>query len=119
MGKQVKTENWEAALFKQMASQPASMLAAKTADAYGCLKGHTIQQADAVGAYTQAPFLDKDAAPTWVRLPEGMAAGMEGQMYAQSSLPIAQSPLRTPAGRGLLGASLRGCAQEVRIPASA
>ena len=69
-GNQVKTENWEAALFKQMASQPASVLAAKTADAYGCLKGHTIQQADAIGAYTQAPFLDKEAAPTWVRLPE-------------------------------------------------
>ena len=53
-GNQVKIETWEAALFKQMASQLASMLAAKTADAYGCLKGHTIQQADAIGAYTRA-----------------------------------------------------------------
>ena len=66
-GNQVHTQNYEAAMFQDMGSQPASMEAGKATDAYGCIKRHRIEQADAEQAYIQADLVGKD---TWVSLPE-------------------------------------------------
>jgi RNA:NAD 2'-phosphotransferase (TPT1/KptA family) len=65
-GNNVKDEanNW--AIFSDLSSAPATMQAAKSIDAYGAMKGHSIQQADGESAYTQARL---GGDPTWVRLP--------------------------------------------------
>ena len=47
---------------------PAAMEAARCADAYGLLHGHTMQQSNAEQAYTQACL---DGANTWVPFPRG------------------------------------------------
>ena len=47
LGDQAKNQNWESAIFQEMASAPATMEAARVADAYGCAPGHTIEQSDA------------------------------------------------------------------------
>ena len=56
--------NW--AVFQELGSCPATMEAARCADAYGLMPGHDVQQADAEQAYTQAEI---EGTPTWVRLP--------------------------------------------------
>ena len=53
-GNQVHDENWQSALFQQVASCPATMAAAKAADAYGLLTGNGVEQCDAEQAYTQS-----------------------------------------------------------------
>ena len=53
-GDQTKDQNYEAAMFQDMGSAPATMAAAKMADAYGCLLGHSLEQADAIQAYVQS-----------------------------------------------------------------
>lgn len=65
-GNLVKDEAWQTALFQDLSSSPATMCAAKGADAYGLLEGHTIQQADAEQAYIQSKLGGEQ---TWVRLP--------------------------------------------------
>ena len=40
LGNRVQDENWEAAIFQDLGSSPATMQAAKSIDAYGCLPGH-------------------------------------------------------------------------------
>jgi len=54
------------AIFQELGSCLATMEAARCADAYGLLPGHTVQQSDAEQAYTQAWLT---GTPTWVRLP--------------------------------------------------
>ena len=58
-------QNW--ALFAEMSSCPATMEAAKAADAYGMFPGHEIEIADGESAYTQALL---GGTPTWVRIPD-------------------------------------------------
>ena len=53
-GNTVVTQNWEAAMFQDMGSNPSSMQSGKSADCYGCLPGHCTEQADAEQAYIQA-----------------------------------------------------------------
>ena len=52
-GNQVIYEYHEAALFNELGSSPATLEGAKAVDAYGCLEGHRVEQADASDAYTQ------------------------------------------------------------------
>ena len=66
------TQNRDVAIFQELASQPATLEASCAADAYGCLEGHTIEQADAEQAYVQA---DMKGAPTWVCLPPEQRRG--------------------------------------------
>ena len=56
--------NW--AIFQDLGSCPATMEAARAADAYGCMPGHSAEQCDAEQAYTQAVLVGTE---TWVRLP--------------------------------------------------
>ena len=53
-GNQVVDEYQEAALFNELGSSPATLEGAKAVDAFGCLAGHKIEQADASAAYAQA-----------------------------------------------------------------
>ena len=66
-GNNVHDENWQAALFQQVASCPATMAAAKSADAYGLMTGNSVEQCDAEQAYALSKL---GGDPTWVRLPK-------------------------------------------------
>ena len=66
-GNRVQDESWNAALFQELGSSPATMEAGKACDAYGLAPGHDAEQADAEQAYIQSR-LGGDT-PTWVRLP--------------------------------------------------
>ena len=66
-GNNVVDQNWETAIFQDLGSSPASMEASKMADAYSCLPGNALEQADADQAYVQALLEGED---TWVQLPE-------------------------------------------------
>ena len=66
-GNEVRDELYEYAFFDDISSAPAALEAAKACDAYGCIDGNTIMQADAFQAYIQSD-LGGDI-PTWVRLP--------------------------------------------------
>ena len=63
-GNEVRDQDWDYAKFADEGSAPASLAAAKAADAYGLLPGNTVMQADATQAYTQASMT---GVPTWVR----------------------------------------------------
>ena len=93
-GNNVVNQNWEAALFQNLGSSPATMEAGKVADFMGCLKGNTTQQADAEQAYVQA---DLQGTETWVWLPP--EAWQEApdwikkrfkHMYEDSSVPTSE-----------------------------
>ena len=65
-GNNVKHEWGQWAIFAELGSSPATMDAARAADAYGLMPGHAVEQSDAEQAYTQAWLSGTD---TWVRLP--------------------------------------------------
>ena len=76
LGNNVKDQNWEAALFQDISSCPATMEAAKAADLYGLIQGHRTDLSDAEQAYTQAKM---GGPATWVALPpEEWPAEWEG-----------------------------------------
>ena len=66
-GDGVWTQNRDIAIFQELASQPATLEASCAVDAYGCIEGHTIEQADAEQAYVQAVV---KGTPTYVRIPK-------------------------------------------------
>ena len=49
-GNRITNQNWEAAIFQDMGSCPATMEASKAADFYGFIPGHAVGIADAVQA---------------------------------------------------------------------
>ena len=65
-GDDVRDETGQHAIFKDMASCPATLEASKMVDAYSCVHGNAGQQADAQQAYTQATFKGTE---TWIFLP--------------------------------------------------
>ena len=65
-GNRVTNQSWEAAIFQDMGSCPATMEASKAADFYGPIPGHAVEIADAVQAYIQAEL---SGTPCWICLP--------------------------------------------------
>ena len=65
-GNRVVNQNWEAAMFQELGSSPATLEAARACDCYGCTPGNDCQIADAEQAYIQA---EMKGTPTWVCLP--------------------------------------------------
>ena len=65
-GNNVKDQDGNYAIFAELSSCPVAMEASKVCDFYGCLKGHTVEQADARQAYVQSELGGTD---TWVELP--------------------------------------------------
>ena len=55
-GNRVVDQNYDAAIFQDLVSQPSTMGASKAADFYGCAPGYDIHVADAEQAYAQAPM---------------------------------------------------------------
>ena len=53
-GNKDKDQNWDVAVFNELASQPATMEASRIADIYSCFEGHTMQGRDVEQAYLQA-----------------------------------------------------------------
>ena len=62
-GKDVKDENHHAAIFQELSSSPATLEAAKSVDAYGCMKDNETQRCDAQPAYVQSEL---GGIETWV-----------------------------------------------------
>ena len=65
-GNRVTNQNWEAAIFQDLGSCPATMGASKTADFYDLMPGHAVEIADAEQAYIQALLT---GTPCWICLP--------------------------------------------------
>ena len=55
-GNRVTNQNWEAAIFQDLGSCPATMEASKAADFSGLVPGHAVEIADAERAYAQSPY---------------------------------------------------------------
>ena len=64
---QVRDENWDVALFRELGSAPATLEAGKACDAFDMVAGHEVQQADAEQACAQSRL--GGAVPTWLRIP--------------------------------------------------
>ena len=75
-------QNYDAAIFQDLGSSPATIEASRAADAYGTAAGHDIEVADAEQAYVQAEML---GTPTWICLPpeqrKGKACYMKRPVY--------------------------------------
>ena len=65
-GNQDIDQNYDAAMFQDMGSAPATLEASRAADAHGCVPGHEVEVADAEQAYVQALM---KGTPTYVCLP--------------------------------------------------
>ncbi len=65
-GNRVTNQSWEAAIFQDLGSCPATMEASKAADCYGLAPGNDVQIADAEQAYIQAEL---SGTPCWICLP--------------------------------------------------
>ncbi len=85
-GNNVRHHNWDAAVFQELGSAPASMQASKAADAFGLFQGHTIQQADAVHAYIQAKLIGPAA--TWILLPTDLWPKSWHGRFRQPVVPL-------------------------------
>eukprot|EP00969_Alexandrium_andersonii_P187833 8299871-Alexandrium_andersonii.AAC.1 len=76
-GNRVVDQNYDAAIFQDLGSTPATLEASRVADASGAQPGFSTEVADAEQAYVQAEL---KGAPTWVCLPpnqrRGKAVGM-------------------------------------------
>eukprot|EP00974_Lingulodinium_polyedra_P110417 10678474-Lingulodinium_polyedra.AAC.1 len=61
-GNRVVDQNYDAAIFQDLGSAPATIEASRAADAYGAAPGHETEVADVEQAYVQA---DMTGTPTW------------------------------------------------------
>ena len=84
-GNFVVNQNYDAAMFQDLGSAPATMEAAKIADFFGCAPNHTVEIAEAVQAYVQA---DMKGTPTWVCLPEGQRPAWWKKKYPNMRRPV-------------------------------
>ena len=112
MGNEVRDQNFDYAIFDELSSAPASMAAAKAADAYGVCESHVVQQADAEQAYIQSKL---GGTPTWVRLPRDRWPAAWKGMRDPVCRPAGLSSVRTPRQRGVLGETLQHASSERRV----
>jgi hypothetical protein len=55
-GNDVRGENWDVAMFQELGSAAATMVAGKVCDLFGLIDDHVIEQADATQAHTRTVF---------------------------------------------------------------
>ena len=67
LGDNVHDQNWEAAVFQDIGSSPATIEAGRVADCYGLAPGHEISTADGEQAYVQAELTGP---PTGIHIPK-------------------------------------------------
>ena len=65
-GNNIRTQNHDAAVFEDLSSSGSLMSASKLLDIIGHFPGFAQEQADAVSAYTQAPY---KGPPCWLLVP--------------------------------------------------
>ena len=65
LGNRIWNQDYEQACFADLGSAPTLLEGGRSADAYGCLPGNDIEQADAVQAFIQARMRSE----VWVSLP--------------------------------------------------
>ena len=53
-GNEVKDQDWQVALFQQLATAPATLEAARVAEVYSCFPGHSVEVQDVEQAYISA-----------------------------------------------------------------
>ena len=56
LGSRIWNQDYEQACFADLGNAPTLLEGGRSADAYGCLPGHAIEQADAIQAFIQAPM---------------------------------------------------------------
>ena len=66
-GNQVKDQNWDVALFNELASTTPTLEASRAADLYSCMEGNSVQVRDVEQAYLQP---DMEGPPVYISLPE-------------------------------------------------
>ena len=66
---EVKDQDWQIALFQDLASSPATLDAARIAHTYSCFPDHTVEGKDVEQAYLSAEL---GGTPTYVTLPKEM-----------------------------------------------
>ena len=65
LGSRVWDQDFEQACFADLGNAPTLLEGGRVTDAYGCLEGNDVQQADAVQAHIQAPM----KSDVWASLP--------------------------------------------------
>ena len=112
-GSDVKDENSHAATFQELSSSPATLEAAKSVDAYGCIEGNDTQQCDAQQAYVQSELGGPE---TWISLPNILRPASWAEYYKTRVYPEVSSLWASRRWR-LLGTSLRGAFDHRRFRA--
>ena len=84
-GNRVVNQYYDAAIFQDLGSAPATLEAAKVADFYGCADGYDVDIADAEQAYVQA---EMKGTPTWVCLPEEDRPAWWKKKYGHLKRPV-------------------------------
>ena len=76
-GNRVINQNYDAAIFQDLGSSPATLEASRAVDAFGSRQGSAIDVVDAEQAYVQA---EMKGTPTWVCLPPEQRTGKAATM---------------------------------------
>ncbi len=84
-GNRVTNQNWEAAMFQDLGSCPATMEASRAVDCYGSFPGHSIEIADAEQAYIQADLKGNDC---WITLPPEQVPASWSKKYPHMRNPV-------------------------------
>ena len=82
LGNKIWNQDYEQACFADLGNAPTLLEGGRSADAYGCLPGNAIEQADAVQAFIQAPMRTE----VWVSLPR--EAAQDPYWYYQVKDPV-------------------------------
>ena len=70
LGNRVFNQDWESATVTELGNAPTLLEGARFTDAYGCLPGNAIQQAEAIQAHIQAKMRGPKC---WITLPREAA----------------------------------------------
>jgi hypothetical protein len=110
-GNDVVDENWDVAMFRELGSAPATMVAAKFCDLRCLLRGHINENADAMQAYTHSLL---GGTETWVSLPRDEWSESWKHMR-RPVCPLVKALCGHPDAGGILGATLRQSLEGLRI----
>eukprot|EP00974_Lingulodinium_polyedra_P089453 8674879-Lingulodinium_polyedra.AAC.1 len=77
-GNRVVDQNYDAAIFQDLGSAPATIEASRAADVYGAAPGHETDVVGAEQAYVQADMIGM---PAWVCSPEDQRRGRALKMH--------------------------------------
>ena len=93
-GNDVKDQNWDVALFQEMATTPTTLEASRYSDLLACFPGNSVEGRNVQQAYLQA---EMEGTPTYVVLSEELWTPEMYEMKRgrQPCVPFAKSSVRT------------------------